>query len=147
MQTLQEVLDKLKELGFTEEKIHETLELLLPDLEEALFDDFALKAKDGSQVEGYAKKLAGAESPEKYDDVILEMAKEAYGEEGVSAQIDSYLVEALSKVVAMTEKAKDIHTKYQSGDPATVKMVDEQANTPEGKALAEELKAQAQAAA
>lgn len=131
-------IEKLKKIGFTQEKIDEVMKLLGPDVEEVVFKDLIEKSTD-EELNQFKDKLVAAGNEEEYKTVFNEVAQKAYGENWEN-KIDELWEEALKNIASDTLKIRDTYQKYMDGDPDTVTKVKEIENSQELKDEMEDMK-------
>ncbi|MFH1547501.1 MAG: hypothetical protein ABIC57_03370 [bacterium] len=131
-------IEKLKNIGFTKEKIDEVTKLLGPEVEEEVFNILIDNSTD-EELSVFKDKLAAAGTEDQYKDVFNEVAQKAYGDTW-QQKLDELWAEALSNVGVQTLKIRDTYQKYMNGDPDTVAKVKEIENSQELKDTMEEMK-------
>ena len=139
MTKTEEALEKLKNIGYTDTKIQELLELLFPEVADQLFTDLA-SVCDDAEIDVFAEKLKEAGSHGQYEAITKEMAQKAYGD-NAAEEIDKVISELLNDMAEMTLKIRTTYHKYMEKDPETVKMIDDPQNQAEAKKLKEEMDA------
>ncbi len=131
-------IEKLKKIGFTQEKIDEVIKLMGPDIEEIVFNDLIDKSTD-EELNVFKDKLVAAGNEEEYKTVFNEVAQKAYGENWEN-KMDELWAEALNNIASDTLKIRDTYQKYMDGDPDTVAKVKEIENSQELKDEREDMK-------
>jgi hypothetical protein len=132
-------IEKLKSIGYTEEKLGQLMPLVLDDMEDQVAFDFAAVSSD-EETEAFMSKLTVATSADDVKALLIEMSKKAYGESYLD-KFDTMLAEELEKVAQMTSSMRDTYHKYMSGDPATVDAVNKAQNDPNMKKTLDDMQA------
>ncbi|MBN1618569.1 hypothetical protein JW887_04505 [Candidatus Dojkabacteria bacterium] len=138
MTKFEEVQEKLKQIGYTQEKIQELVELLAPEVEHSLFYDVAEKLSD-QDVEGYTQRIRQAQDKDAYNSIVAELAKIAYGEQ-YEAKMHDLFAQQLDQIAEQTLKMRSTYRKYAAGDPDTVKSVNDAANSEDVKKIMQQMK-------
>lgn len=138
MQTeTQKAIAELKKIGYTDEKIKEVLELLLPDAADQLLLDLAGQCTD-EELEAFESRLKEIQDPKKFEEVIQDMAKKAYGEKA-KEKMDATMAELLNDMRELTLRIRETYQKYMSGDQKTRKDVGDFMKSPEYKEMEDEM--------
>lgn len=124
---IEEVKKKLFELGFSEEKYNQLLEMAA---QEALH-----KATEQLQEKGDLETLQEKliENPSTKEEAIQNVNlifNTAYGEKSEDMQ-NTLVLEYLKETAEVTEKSKDLVKRYAQGDPTAVAQIDSNKDNPE----------------
>lgn len=133
------VIEKLKGLGYTDEKLQELLPLVFDDVEEIIAFDFATVSTD-AETAVYTAKIQQAKTAEEVKAVLIEMSRKAYGE-AYEQKFDEILATELEKVAEMTSNIRQTYHKYMSGDPDTVAKINAAQNSPDVQATLSDMQA------
>jgi DNA-binding transcriptional MerR regulator len=131
-------IEKLKEIGYSQEKIDTLIELLAPDIEEDIFNKFIDKSSK-EKLEEYKDKLVTVSTKEDYKKVFNEIAQEVFGGSW-KEEIDKIWAETLQGISDDTLKIRDTYHKYMQGDPNTVAKIKELENSKEVQKELEDMK-------
>lgn len=122
-----EAIEKLKTLGYTDEKLKQLLPMVLENVEEQVALDFAGVTTD-EETNQYEARIKSATNSDEMKAVLLEMAQRAYGST-YEQKFDELLSDELNKTADLTSTIRGTYHKYMSGDPDTVKAVNQMQNS------------------
>lgn len=124
---IDDVKTKLFELGFSEEKYMELLEMAA---EEAL-DKAIDQLQTNGDLETLEQKLIAEPSTQEEATQNLNLIfSTAYGENSQDMQ-NTLILEYLKETADVTEKSKDLVQRYAQGDPTAVAQIDANKDNPE----------------
>lgn len=138
MDKTKEQIEKLKKIGYTQEKIDELTKLLGPDIEEQVFNDLIDKSTD-EELSALKDKLVAAGTEDQYKDVFNEVAQKAYGD-GWQTKLDELWAKAFEGIGLDTLKIRDTYQKYMDGDLDTVAKVKQMESSDQLKQEMEDMK-------
>ncbi len=119
--------ERLAVLGLDQAKIDETINLLYEELLEDIVFELASTLTD-EEVQEYKKRIEEAKSAEHLQTLIQEMSAKAFGENHVE-ELTKRFNEKIEKVEKLSVDIKGLLEKYQEGDPETVKILEDTANS------------------
>ena len=124
---LEEIKNKIREIGIQEEKVQETLDILSEEVLDNLFSQLTDISTD-EELEAYARRMEESKSPEHLQTIINEIAVTVYSEEMEKELKNDYflLIEELGKTV---KAAQDLVQKAQAGDPEAIKLMEKAQQT------------------
>jgi hypothetical protein len=139
MSNLLNLIQELKNLGFTKENSEEVLKIAEQEIINSVIEDFALNA-DEKVVEEYLQKFSSAQNNvEQLTNLLHEIMAIQYGQENIKAKKEELLTKYLKDVVLLTKQTKETYQKYTQGDPEAIKIVEEAKNNPAIKSFVEQL--------
>lgn len=137
---LQNAKQKLLELGFTEEKYNELMELAAEEIMDAALAD--LQEKDITILEALEKNLI--EQPKTIEEAnrnIQLIFSTAYGEQAEETK-QKMLLEYLDMTIQETAATKDLLERYQTGDPTAIAVIEANKDNPDAQELAKYIEEQ-----
>ena len=137
---LQNAKQKLLELGFTEEKYNELMELAAEEIMDVALAD--LQEKDITILEELEKNLI--EQPTTIEEAnrnIQLIFTSAYGEKAEDTK-QKMLLEYLNMTIQETVAAKDLLERYQAGDPTAIAAIEANKDNPDAQELAKYIEEQ-----
>lgn len=112
---MQNIINKIKELGLQDDQANELFELLSEEVVEALFEDLAEKSTD-DDLTVIENRIKEAKSPEHFESIIKEIAVTIYGDQA-ETEIENIYLDLIDQLKDNVESAKDLINKANSGDP------------------------------
>lgn len=138
MQTeTEKAIRELQSIGYTDEKIKEVLELLLPDAADQLLLDLAGQSTE-EELETFEKRLKETKDPKVFEEILRDMGTKAYGDKA-NEKMDATMAELLRDIKELTLRIRETYQKYMSGDKKTKEDLDDFMNSPEYKEMEEEM--------
>lgn len=138
MSRLTDATDKLKKLGFTDDKIEQLVDAVSLEIEDAVIADAAEKYND-DELKQLKVEISKIKTPDEYNQKLEEIAQKAYGDE-YKEKLEDLLAQQLEQAAQDTQDVRETYQKYAAGDPETVKKVKEMEKSPEVKQMLEEMK-------
>ena len=128
---LEEIKNKIRELGIAEDKVQTTLDVLSEEILDNLFEQLADISTD-EELEIYAKRMSESKSPEHLQTIINEIAVTIYGDDMEKELKENYmlLIDGLKQTL---EDAKDLIQRAQNGDPQAQQLMEKAKQTEEYK--------------
>lgn len=137
---LQNAKQKLLELGFTEEKYNELMELAAEEIMDAALAD--LQEKDLEALEELEKNLIDQPTTiEEANSNIQLIFSAAYGEQAEETK-QKMLLEYLDMTIQETAATKDLLERYQTGDPTAIAVIEANKDNPDAQELAKYIEEQ-----
>ncbi len=139
MSNLINLIQELKNLGFTKEQVEQTIKIAEDEIIDTIIEDFTLNA-DEQIVQHYVQKFANAKNnPQVLTHTLNEIIAIQYGKENVINKKEELLIKYLQETVTLTQQIKDTYIKYTQGDPEAIKFVEEAKQNPAIASFVQEL--------
>jgi len=137
---LQNARQKLSELGFSEEKYNQLMELAAEEIMDTALAD--LQEKNLEALEELENNLvAEPNSIEEANTNIRLIFSAAYGEQAEDTK-QKMLLEYLNMTIQETVAAKDLLQRYQAGDPTAIAVIEANKDNPDAQELAKYIEEQ-----
>jgi len=111
---MENIINKIKELGFQDEQANELFELLSEEVVEVLFEDLAEKSTD-EELATIEARIKEAKSTEHFESIINEIAVTVYGDEA-KTEVENIYLDLIDQVKENVDSANDLINKANSGD-------------------------------
>lgn len=124
------IKNELRTLGFTEDKLDQLMDLAAEEALAITIEELQTTASD-EVLEDLAKTFENEPTNESDATAKLNMVfDKAYGP-NANAKKEELILTYLKETLEDTKKAKDLYTRYQSGDPSAVATIKAQEGNPD----------------
>lgn len=112
---MEEIKNKIKELGLQEKEATDMFNLLTEEVLEIVFKDLADKSTD-EELTVIENRIKESKSPEHFETILNEIAITVYGD-NAQEEIKNIYLDLLDQFKRNVDEAKDLINKANSGDP------------------------------
>lgn len=116
-------IDKLREIGYTQDKMDELITILSEDIENDIFDLFIDKSSE-EELSTFKSKLSTLSTKEQYENIFKEILQSVFSTKWES-EVDKMWEKELQSVIDDTLKVRETYIKYVGKDPQTVEKINE----------------------
>lgn len=111
---MENIINKIKELGFQDDQAKELFELLSEEVVEVLFEDLTEQSND-EELAVIETRIKEAKSPEHFESIIKEIAVTVYGD-SAETEIENIYLDLIDQLKENVDSANDLINKANSGD-------------------------------
>ncbi len=111
---MENIINKIKELGFQDDQANELFELLSEEVVEVLFEDLTEQSND-EELAVIETRIKEAKSPEHFESIIKEIAVTVYGD-SAETEIENIYLDLIDQLKENVDSANDLINKANSGD-------------------------------
>ena len=133
---MQEIKDKIKELGIKEDRIEELYNLLGEEVLNILFMDLTDKLPD-EELAIIETRIKESKSTQHFETIINEIAVTVYGE-NAQQEIKNIYLDLIDQLKATIDQARDVVNRANNGDPQAQELIKNAQNSEEFKRIMEQ---------
>lgn len=135
---IEQLKNELKNLGFTDDKFEELMNLVTQEVLDQALDDLEANVDD-TTMEELAQIMGNQPTNDEEAQNRMKMIFEkAYGDDAMRKR-DELITTYLKQTIEDTKAAKDLYARYQAGDPAAVAQIKAQEGNPDVQAIVDQM--------